>query len=137
MAFPKDDYKQFIKKVLLPLAGLDTTYFDQYFNAYLLKKQLNYARNEIARGVLNGTMSDKEIYCWLLTYELLTKEEANFILRFIKKYRSYVICYNYGQDLVRNYVEANSGFLENDKTRWQVFSWLLSNLVTPEDLLQE
>lgn len=135
MVFPKDDYKQFIRKVLIPLAALDTTYFDQYFNALLLKKQLNYARNEVARGLINGTMSDKEIHRWLLTYGLINKEEADFILRFIEKYRSYVICYNYGQDLVRNFVEANSGVPENDKTRWQVFSWLLSNLVTPEDLL--
>jgi hypothetical protein len=137
MAFPKDDYKQFIKKVLIPLAGLDTTYFDQYFNAFLLKKQLNYARNEVARGLLNGTMSDKEIHRWLLTYGLLTKEEADFILRFIEDYRSYVICYNYGHDLVRNYVEAYSGVPENGKTRWQVFSWLLSNLVTPTDLIPD
>jgi len=137
MAFPKDDYKQFIKKVLIPLAGLDTTYFDTYFNAFLLKKQLNYARNEVARGLLNGTMSDKEINRWLLTYGLLTKEEADFILRFIEDYRSYVICYNYGQDLVRNYVEVYRGIPENGQTQWQVFSWLLSNLVTPEDLLAD
>jgi hypothetical protein len=137
LAFPRDDYKQFIKKVLLPLAGLDTTSFDQYFNAYLLKKQLNYYRNEIARGVLNGTMSNEEVLTWQLNYGLLTKEEADFILSFIKKYRSYVICYNYGRDLVRNYVETNSGLPENDKTHWQVFNWLLSNLVTPSDLLPE
>jgi hypothetical protein len=137
MVFPKDDYRKFVKEVLLPIADLDTTYFDQYFNVLLLKKQLNYARNEVARGLLNGTMSDKEIHRWLLTYGLLTKEEADFILRFIEKYRSYVICYNYGQDLVRNYVEAYSEVPENGKTRWQVFSWLLSNLVTPENLLQK
>jgi hypothetical protein len=137
MAFPKDDYKQFIKKVLLPLAGLDTTYFDQYFNVYLLKKQLDYYRNEIARGIINGTMSEEEILTWQLNYGLLSKDEADFTLRFIKKYRSYVICYNYGRDLVRNYVEDNRGLPENDKTQWQVFSWLLINLVTPEDLLQK
>ena len=137
MAFPKDDYKQFIKEVLLPLADLDTTYFEKYFNAFLLKKQLNYYRNEIARGAINGTMSNEEILTWQLNYGLLSSEEADFILRFIKKYRSYVICYNYGQDLVRNYVRANSGLPENDKTQWQVFSWLLCNLVTPSDLLPE
>ena len=49
---------------------------------------------------------------------------------------SFVDAY-YGPDLVRNYVEAYSGVPENGNTRWQVFSWLLSNLVTPEDLLQE
>ena len=137
MVFPNDDYKQFVKEVLLPIANLDTTYFDQYFNAYLLKKQLNYYRNEIARGLLNGTMSDEEILAWQLNYGLLSKDGADFILRFIEKYRSYVICYNYGQDLVRDYVEVKSGYSKDENTRWQVFNRLLCNLVTPADLVPD
>jgi hypothetical protein len=136
MTFPKDDYKQFVKEVLLPIADLDTTYFDQYFNAFLLKKQLNYARNEVARGLLNGTMSDKEIHRCQLNYELESKEEATFVLRFIKKYRSYVICYDLGSDLIKDYVEADSINIDY-KARWQTFIWLLCNMVMPSDLLQD
>jgi hypothetical protein len=135
VAFPGDEQKQFCKEVLMPLAGLDTAKTDAYFEALEIKSELNYARNEVARGLLNNSMGDDEAKRWLTNYCLLTEKGATDYLRFIKKYRSYVINYNYGQDLVKNYIESNGGTSNAPKLRWELFEKLLSNQVKASDLL--
>jgi hypothetical protein len=77
-------------------------------------------------------MTDKQALEWLMNYCLYNKETALKSISFIKKYRSYVINYNYGQDLVRKYIESNA---IDPKKRWDVFGKLLSNPVLPEELL--
>jgi hypothetical protein len=134
VAFPGSEKVRFAREVLLPLAGLDTTGTDRYFRMLALRSQLNYARNEAARGLVNGTMTEAEALRWLTDYCLFSPEVAANSVQFIKKYRSYVICYNYGQDLVRNYIEANGGTATNPTRRWQLFSQLLSTPITPADL---
>lgn len=81
-------------------------------------------------------MEEKEILRWLTDYCLMSKPTAEKSVSFIEKNRSYVICYNYGQDLVKNYVESNGGKESNAAKRWELFGWLLSNPVTPPDLLK-
>ncbi len=137
MAFPGYEYNRFIKEVLLPIAGLDTTNFDTYLRAVRLKKQLAYAHNEVARGIIDRTMSDEESLRWSLDYFLLPKQVIARRIKFIQKYRSYVICYNYGEDVVRNYVEKMNPKQENNDGRWQVLSRLLSSPTTPRDLLKD
>jgi hypothetical protein len=54
MVFPGTESKvAFCKKVLLPLAGLDTTGISAYFRALDTRGQLNFAGNEVGRGILN------------------------------------------------------------------------------------
>jgi hypothetical protein len=132
LVFPGDSKVKFAKEILLPLAGLDTAYIANYFKALTVRGKLNYARNEAARGIVNQTMNDKQALEWLMNYCLYNKETALKSISFIKKYRSYVINYNYGQDLVRNYIESNG---TDSKKRWEVFGKLLSNPVLPEELL--
>ena len=131
MSFPGNEAIEFSKNVLVPLAGLDTAGVESYFRALALKSQLNYARNEAARGLLDGKMDEKEAMRWLTQYALMSNETAVKSISFIKKNRTYVICYNYGQDLVKKYIESSGG------DRWQSFEWLLSNPVSPNDLLNK
>lgn len=132
IAFPGEEKNTFTKNILLPLAGLDTTGLDTYFNALAIKGALNYARNEVGRGLLNGSMSDSAAVHWLLDYTLLNQEAAAKGLLFIKKNRSYVINYNYGQDLIKNYISASAN--GDQQKRWESFGHLLSNEITPTDL---
>ena len=132
LVFPGDKKIRFAKEKLLPLAGLDTTFIGIYFKSLAIRGKLNYARNEAARGIVNQTMNDQQALDWLMNYCLYNKETALKSISFIKKYRSYVINYNYGQDLVRNYIELNE---TDPKKRWEVFGKLLSNPVLPEKLL--
>ena len=132
LVFPGDKKIRFAKEKLLPLAGLDTTFIGIYFKSLAIRGKLNYARNEAARGIVNQTMTDQQALDWLIKYCLYNKETALKSISFIKKYRSYVINYNYGQDLVRNYIESNGADTEK---RWEVFEKLLSNPVLPKELL--
>lgn len=134
VAFPGEEQKTFCKNVLLPLAGLDTTGIDAYFTALALKGQLNYARNEVARGLLNKSMTEADAVRWLANYALMSEAGAQKSISFINKYRSYVLNYNYGQALVKRYIEAGGGTADNPQKRWDLFGWLLSNEVTPSEL---
>lgn len=133
LAFPGDSKIRFAKETLLPIAGLDTTNLSLYFRALAIRSQLNYARNEAGRGLVNGTMDEKQALNWMIKYCLYNEETALKSISFIRKYRSYIINYNYGMDLVKQYVEARAG---NDiKKQWEVFGHLLSNPVIPGELL--
>lgn len=134
LAFPGDEKVRFAKEVLLPLAGLDTTGISAYFNALLVKEELNYARNEIGRGLLNGTMTEPEAMRWLKDYGLMNEQAAAKSISFIRKNRSYVINYNYGKALVKNYIQSKGGNTSVDE-QWKLFGWLLSNEVSTGDLM--
>ena len=53
-------------------------------------------------------------------------------VKFFDQYRSYVINYNLGKDLVRNYVEGRAQ--GNAERRWQIFAELLSSPRLPSGL---
>lgn len=136
ISFPGNEAALFAKRLLLPLAGLDSSQVELHFKTVSLKSKLNYARNEAARGLLDGTMDEKEAMRWLTEYCLMSNETAAKSISFIHKHRSYVICYNYGLDLVKNYIESRGGTPSAPDKRWELFGWMLSNPVTPVDLLQ-
>ncbi len=135
MAFPGGEQKVFCKNVLIPLAGLDTTHCDKYFQAISLLSKLNYARNEVARRLLGGKMSEPEAMRWLQEYCLFSPQSAANSVRFISKYRSYVINYNYGQALVKDYIETQTGSNETPEERWRHFEKLLMNEYSASDLI--
>lgn len=137
MAFPGNEQREFCKNVLIPLAGLDTAMANVYFEALAVRSALNYARNEVARGLLDRGMSEQEGKRWLTDYCLLPEKGASDYLRFIRKYRSYVINYNYGQDIIRKYIEAQGGTTDAPDKRWKLFETLLSNENRAGDLLKK
>ena len=137
VAFPGNEQEQFCKDVLLPLAGLDTTGTAAYFKVLSIKSGLGYARNEVARGLLSNKMNEKEALRWLTDYCLLTGKGASDYLRFIKKYRSYVINYNYGQDLVKQYIESQGGTADAPERRWKLFEALISKQSRASELLKK
>jgi hypothetical protein len=53
-------------------------------------------------------------------------------MKFIKRYRSYVINYNLGEDMVRRYIEKRSG--TDPEKRWNEFTKLLSSPRLPSGL---
>ncbi len=137
VAFPGNDKTIFARDVLLPLAGLDTTGISIYFKANAIKGQLNYARNEAARGLVNKTMSEEDAIRWLMAYALFNQQTAMKSVNFIKANRSYVINYNYGQDLARGYVESRIRDNPTPDNRWKAFGELLSNEVRIGDLMKQ
>ena len=55
-------------------------------------------------------------------------------VRFMDDYRSYVINYNLGKDLVKAYVEKKAGAAAPAERRWSVFTELLSSPRLPSSL---
>ena len=93
--------------------------------------QLEYSGNEAARDYLNGDMDREEAVQWLVDYALSSPERARQRTDFFDTYRSYVINYNLGKDMVRDYVERDA---EEQAVRWQRFEQLLSSPMSPSDL---
>ncbi|HXM71543.1 MAG TPA: hypothetical protein VN970_10445, partial [Thermoanaerobaculia bacterium] len=124
----------FERQVLYPKAGLDPGGAADYDRLQELLRDLSYAGNEAARGYLDGKLTRDAAQAWLVRYSLMSPERAAQRLRFIDAYRSYVINYNYGQDLVRRYIEARGGTADHPEQRWREFARLISSPRLPSDL---
>jgi hypothetical protein len=134
VVLPGEERMKFEKNILFPLAGLDPAKVEQYYAVQELFGKLNYAGNEAARGYLNGTMSREKAVQWLTRYGMSDTARAGQRIRFFEKYRSYVINYNLGQDLVKTYIEKKSGKNPSDSKRWSVFGELISSPRLPGGL---
>lgn len=124
IAFPEDERIEFETEVLWPLAGLDPANAERYYDVLEVLRQLRYAGNEAARGYLNGDMTREQAEQWQIEYALRSPQEAARSLDFIETYRSYVINYNFGMDLVRQHVEEGTSSADE---RWAKFEKLLMN----------
>ena len=134
VVFPGDSRIKFEKEVLFPLAGLDPDKADEYYKILFLLNELEYAGNEAARNYIDGKWNKDETKNWLIKYSLMTPEKAEKNIQFIEKYRSYVINYNLGKDIVKSYVEKKGGTSDNPDKRWEVFKVILSAPQTPSGL---
>ena len=134
VAFPAADRIRFEQDVLFPLAGLDTTKVADYYQVLDLVDRLSYAGNEAARRYINGEINRESTVAWLEKYAMYTKPRAEQRVRFIEQYRSYVINYNLGKDLVRAYIERRMGRDRTPQRRWREFTELLSSPRLPSGL---
>ena len=134
VAFPGTDRIAFEQATLFPLAGLDPARAPEYYEAQALVDDLSYAGNEAARRYLDGTMDRDAATAWLERYALMPHDRAAQRVRFFDQYRSYVINYNYGKDLVRTFIESRGGTAANPEKRWQEFVTLLSSPRLPSGL---
>ncbi|WP_457651608.1 hypothetical protein [Rhodocaloribacter sp.] len=133
VAFPKEERSAFEREVLFPLAGLDPERAAAYAAVEERVGKLSYAGNEAARRYLDGEIDAGAAADFLARYALMPLERARQRVRFIDAYRSYVINYNLGRDMVRAYVEAHGG-AEDPERRWEVFKALLSSPRLPSGL---
>lgn len=136
MAFPGDERIKFEKEVLFPLAGLNPDEADLFYKVLELQKNFSYSGNEAARNFLDGKWTREQTVEWLMKNALRTKDSADKYVSFIEKYRSYVINYNLGMDIVKDYIERNGGTENNTAKRWELFEHLLSTPQTPGGLVK-
>jgi len=134
VAFSREARREFEREVLFPLAGLDPDRVDEYYDVLALMDRLSYAGNEAARQYLNGTLPAAGATEWLQRYALMPAPQAAQRVRFFDAYRSYVINYNLGRDLVRAHLDAEGGTTDQPERRWAVFAGLLSSPRLPSDL---
>lgn len=136
MAFPEAERVAFERDVLFPLSGLNGSRAEAYYAIHAAFLKLGYAGNEAARRYLNGDITRDEAAHWLTEYALMSAERAQQRTRFFDQYRSYVINYNLGQDLVRRHIESRGGTPDNAGKRWELFKDLLTSPYIPSGLVK-
>jgi hypothetical protein len=135
VAFPGKERMEFERSMLFPLAGLDKDQAENYSKVQALAAKLSYAGNEAARRYLNAEISRGDAAQWLVNYALMSPEHAQQRTRFFDQYRSYIINYNFGLDLVRHYIERRGGTEDKPGKRWEEFTKLISSPRLPSGLL--
>jgi len=134
VAFPGKDRVEFERTVLFPAAGLDLSRAAEYDEVQALVDQLSYAGNEAARRYTNKQIDADQAAAWLERYALMQHDRAVQRVRFFDQYRSYVINYNFGKDMVRRYIESRGGTADAPAKRWTAFEGLLSSPRLPSGL---
>ncbi len=135
MAFPGEERAEFERDVLFPLAGLPGAAAGEYYRIHGLFLKLAYAGNEAARKYLDGASTREQAVEYLVRYALMSPDRALQRTKFFDKYRSYVINYNLGQDMVKRYIESAGGVPRKPDLRWKIFEELISSPRLPSGLL--
>jgi hypothetical protein len=134
VVFTKPERLAFEKEVLWPAAGIDPSRVEEFYEVQDLVKKLGYATNEAARRYLSGDINAAAAAAWLQKYALMDEKRAKQATKFIEKYRSYVINYNLGEDMVRSYIEKRGATVERPEQRWREFEQLLASPRLPGDI---
>jgi hypothetical protein len=134
VAFSDAERRAFERDTIFPAAGLNPARVDEYYDFFELVDRLSYAGNEAARQYLNGDIDREAAVQWLTRFALMSPERATQRTRFFDDYRSYVINYNLGKDLVKQFIESRGGTDANPDKRWQEFIQLLGSPRLPSGL---
>ena len=122
--------------MLFPAAGIDPARADEYYAVQDILKELSFAGNEAARRLINGEIDEAAAQEYLEKYTVVDPARAKQRVQFIKRYRSYVINYNVGEEMVRHYIEQRGGSDADPEKRWREFETLLASPRLPEALTQ-
>ena len=131
LAFPGPERLAYETRALYPLAGLSVADAARYAGLQDAMKALAGARFTIARELLEGRIDEAEAVRLAQRYQLISEARAKQSVEFTKEYRSYVINYGLGQDMVRADVEAAGA---TAAARWKRMEQLLSEPTMPSDL---
>jgi hypothetical protein len=134
VAFPGRERDAFEKRVLFPLAGIDTALYARYRAVRSALDSLSGAGIENARRYLDGRQPHAASVDWAMRYGLQNRSRAEQGLRFDDRYRSYVVNYGLGKALVLEWLGRNGGGESNPERRWELFEALLSSPRLPADL---
>lgn len=124
MAFPGEERIDFEKSTLFPLAGIDPDLAEEYYQIQSIRKELNFVEIYIAREFLQGSISDDEAKELIQKYLLFSEERSAQRLSFYTTYRSYVINYSLGEQMIREFVEE---FGNSQDERWKAFIQILTS----------
>ena len=134
LLFPGGERLAYEREVLYPLAGIDPERAQLYSEIQELAKRLGQARIEAARRYLDGKASAEQTAAYLSAYALLSPDRARKLVSFFDGFRSYIINYYVGYDLVKAHIEGKYPGAEERPGRWKEFGEILSTPRVPSDL---
>lgn len=130
LIFSKEERIKFEKEVVFLESGLDSSKAELYYKIMSISNKLNYSINTAAKNYLDGKWDEKKTIDWLKKYNLRTEESAKKLIEFIKRYRTYIVNYSAGYDLIKFYIETK----DSESDRWKLFNELISNPVIPSNI---
>ena len=131
LAFPGDERLKFEQETLYPIAGLDPKTAPALIQLQKLTEALAPARYTIAAEYLAGNIDRETAIALSQKYRLVTRGHAERDVKFIDTYRSYVINYGLGREMVRDHVNAAG---PDQSARWARMEQILSEPTLPSDL---
>lgn len=131
LAFPKDEQAAFERATIYPIAGLNPATAKALIDLGRETRALAGASYTIAADYLAGRLSRDEAKALVQRYELSSPARAEQRMKFIDTYRSYIINYGLGRDLVQAHVESAG---PSQAARWKAMTKLLSEPTLPGDL---
>lgn len=131
LAFPGPERARFEATRLYPIAGLDPAGAAAYDRLLDLLHKLAGARTTIAGLYLDGKVDRATALDLIQKYQLVSRKRAEQSLSFTENYRSYVINYGLGQDMVAADL-ARAGTAPS--ARWTRMESIISQPILPADL---
>ena len=133
LAFPGDEKRAFEVAVLYPLAALDPKDAARYDALQEAQMGLAGTRFTIASDLLSGKITKEQAIELTQRYGLVSAKRAAQTVAFTEQYRSYVINYGLGLDMVRAFVERAG---PDQGARWKAMEWVISGPTLPGDLIR-
>jgi hypothetical protein len=130
LAFPGLQKASFEASKLYPLAGLPPAEARRYDALRTATKGLAGASMTIERDFLDGRITEDRAIQLLRKYGVTSEERAKKSIAFAKQYRTYVINYGLGEEMVAQDVER----FRSPAARWRRFEQLISEPTLPSDL---
>lgn len=131
LAFPGQERAAFEAKTLFPLAGFDPAEAPRFVELKRATQKLAGARLAIFRDYLDGRIDRTRAEALIQSYGLTSADRAKQWVDFADQYRSYVINYGVGQDMVEHHVTSAAPDVD---ARWREMERILSQPTTPADL---
>ena len=97
-----------------------------------LTSKLAFARVATTRLYLDGEISRDEAIERTRKYGLTSREKAEKSVRFAEQYRSYVLNYSVGKEIVSEYIERQA---DDPIGRWKAFESMLLEMPTASEMV--
>jgi hypothetical protein len=133
LAFPGNEKLVFERDTLFPLAGLDPATAPALADLQEALQDLRGATLTVDQMYLDGEVNRAQALDLKQRYGVTSRARAERSLAFADQYRSYVINYSAGYDVVRAYAERAG---DDDDARWRAYENILTQPTLPGDLAQ-
>jgi len=132
LAFPEQSKAETERDILMPIAEIAVPADDRYWQLLKAIKRASGARLTIAQQYLDGAIDRPTAVLLTQKYLLVSPQRAEQSVRFTDQYRSYVINYGLGEEMVRAYVQRDKPTRDE---MWRRMAKIVSEPTLPSDLL--